>query len=66
MNGREIEALARQIEKSIDLTRQEIMQYIRAHQQQIVTDLVRRGEATVRTNVGNFSLKLEDLKAAVA
>ncbi len=66
MNGREITALARQIEENIDLTRQEAMRYIREHQDEIVRELVHSGVAKVRTNVGDFSLTLDDLKATAA
>ena len=70
MNFREIEALARQIEENVMLSREETnreaIRYIRDHQQQIVADLVREGRARILTSLGEFSLTLDDLKATAA
>lgn len=66
MNGAQIENLLRMIDENVDLTRQEVIRYIREHQQEIVQQLVRSGEATVKTHVGDFSLTLDDLQATAA
>lgn len=70
MNGREIAALAKQIEENVklnrELTNQEAIRYIREHQEDIVRDLVHSGRTKVLTNFGEFSLTLDDLNAAAA
>ncbi len=66
MNGIQIENILRMIDENVDITRQEAIRYIRDHQQEIVQQLVRSGEAKVKTSVGDLSLTLEDLSAAAA
>ena len=67
MNGREIAALAKQIEENVrmnrELTDQEAIRYIQDHQQEIVQNLVRSGRARVLTSFREFSLTLDDLNA---
>lgn len=66
MNGIQVENILRMIEENVDITRQEAIQYIRVHQQEIVQDLLRSGETTVKTSAGDLSLTLADLSAAAA
>ena len=70
MNGREIEALMKAIEDNVKLSRkqmqQETIRYIEQNREQIVRELVQSGATTIRTNLGNLSLTLDDLNAAAA
>ena len=66
MNGAQIENFLRMVDENVDLTRQEAIHYIREHQQQIVQELIRSGSTVVKTNVGDFSLTLDDLSAKAA
>ena len=66
MNGSQIENVLRMIDENVDITRQEVIRYLREHQREVVQDLARQGHAVVPTSAGNLQLCLEDLSAAAA
>ena len=66
MNGIQIENILRMIDDNVDITRQEVLRYLRAHQSEVVQALATRGVATVPTTAGNLELCLDDLSASAA
>ena len=66
MNGSQIENVLRMIDENVDITRQEVLRYLREHQGEVVRDLATRGVASVPTSAGALTLSIEDLSAAAA
>jgi hypothetical protein len=66
MSGSQIENLLQMIDDNVDITRREVLRYLREHQGEVVQDLATKGVASVPTSAGALQLRLEDLAAAAA
>ncbi len=70
MSGVEIEHMLKIIDANVDLNRlalqKEVLQYIREHEVDVLTQLESNGEASIPTSKGSVTIPMDVLKLATA
>ena len=66
MDGKQIENLLQLIDVNIDLTRGEVVDYIRENQDEMIKNLSESGFAVIKTKFGTFNLAPKDLELSAA
>jgi hypothetical protein len=66
MNAAEIENVLQLIDENIALTRDEAVEYIREHRNEVARAIAEHGTASIPTTAGELSLSKADLEAVAA